>query len=122
MSESTDVGRVLGTEDSTPLEFWVGLGPDQVVQLDEVLVCDRKVPDFTEPVSLSGVVGQVRARHEGARYDSDVFAADAGLPLEVTEAVQVLVTRVDPEYYVPPLPGTGVRRAVGAERDRALSV
>ncbi|MEO5678150.1 MAG: ATP-binding protein [Acidimicrobiales bacterium] len=117
-----EVGRVLGTEDSTPLEFWVALAPDQVVQLDEVLVCDRAVPGLAAPVSLSGVVSQVRARHEGARFDSDVFSADDGLPLEVSEAVQVLVTRVDPEVYVPPLPGTGVRRAEGAERDRALSV
>ncbi len=119
---SIEVGRVLGTEDSTPLEFWVALAPGEVVQLDEVLVCDRTVPGLPAPVSLSGVVSQVRARHEGARFDSDVFSADDGLPLQVTEAVQVLVTRVDPEVYVPPLPGTAVRRAVGAERERALSV
>jgi len=118
----TEVGRVLGTEDATPLEFWVGLAPGQVVQLDEVLVCDRTIPGQAGAVSLSGVVGQVRARHEGSHYDSDVFDADVGLPLQVSEAVQVLVTRVDPEVYVPPLPGTPVRRAVGAERDRALSV
>ena len=31
-----------------------------------------------------------------------------------------MTTRIEPERYVPPLPGTPVRRAVGAERDTAL--
>jgi DNA helicase HerA-like ATPase len=115
------VGRVLGTEDATPRGVWAAQGEGQVLQLDEVVVCERDVPGIGV-VALSGVVEQVRARHEGARFESDVFEADSGLPLQVGEAAQVLVTRIDPEVYVPPLPGTPVRRAVGAERDRALSV
>jgi hypothetical protein len=31
------VGRVIGTEDATPLEFWVGIGPDAFLQLDDVV-------------------------------------------------------------------------------------
>jgi uncharacterized protein len=122
VSEHTaDVGRVLGTEDATPLEFWVALAPDQYLQLDDVVVCERDVPG-SEPVTLSGVVTQVRARHEGAQFDSDVFlVADGLLPAEVSEAAQVLTTRVEPEVYVPPRPGAMVRRAQGAERDAALS-
>ena len=42
------------------------------------------------------------------------------LPAEVSEAAQVLATRFEPEVFVPPLPGTPVRRAAGAERDEAL--
>ncbi len=39
------------------------------------------MPGRDEPVRLSGVVTQVRARHEGARFDSDVFLiADGVLP------------------------------------------
>ena len=60
------VGRVLGTEDATPLEFWVALAPEQYLQLDDVVVCERGVPGRDQPVRLSGVVTQVRARHEGA--------------------------------------------------------
>ena len=72
---------------------------------------------------IYGIVGQVRARHEGARFDSDVFLiADGLLPAEVSEAALVQVTRVVPETFVPPLPGTEVRRAVGAERDEALDL
>jgi uncharacterized protein len=116
------VGQVLGTDDAMPLEFWVAIAPGQYLQLDDVVVCERPVPGRDEPVHLSGVVTQVRARHEGARFDSDVFLiSDGVLPAETVEAAQVMTTRVDPEVYVPPLPGSPVHRAVGEERDLALS-
>jgi DNA helicase HerA-like ATPase len=116
------VGRVLGTDDATPLSFWVAVAPEQYLQLDDVVVCERFVPDRGEAVQLSGVVAQVRARHEGARFDSDVFLIEDGLlPAETVEAAQIMTTRVEPEVYVPPLPGSGVRRATGKERDIALS-
>ena len=31
---------VLGSEDATPLDFWIGVGADQVVQLDDLIVVD----------------------------------------------------------------------------------
>src|SRR5918994_3486898 len=114
------VGRVIGTEPATPLEFWVGVGEGSYLQLDDVVVVERGLPDG-QRLTISGVVAQVRARHEGARMDSDVFlVADGVLPAEVSEAAQVLATRFEPEVYVPPLPGEVVRKAVGAERDDAL--
>jgi hypothetical protein len=114
------VGRVIGTEPATPLEFWVGVGEGTYLQLDDVVVLDRLLPDG-QRVNISGVVAQVRARHEGARMDSDVFlVADGVLPAQVSEAAQVLTTRFEPEVFVPPLPGEEVRKAVGAERDEAL--
>ena len=114
------VGRVIGTEDATPLEFWVGIGPDRFLQLDDVVALER-TPPGREAVRIYGVVSQVRARHEGARFDSDVFLIEDGvLPAEVAEAAQVLATRFEPEVFVPPLPGQAVRRAEGDERDEAL--
>jgi hypothetical protein len=63
----------------------------------------------------------VRARHEGARFDSDVFLiADGVLPAEVAESALVQATRFEPEVFVPPLPGDEVRRAAGLEREQAL--
>ncbi len=115
------VGRVIGTEDATPLEFWVGVGPDAFLQLDDVVALERTDLPGREPVKIYGVVGQVRARHEGARFDSDVWLIEDGvLPAEVSEAAQVQATRFEPEVFVPPLPGQAVRRATGAERDQAL--
>jgi DNA helicase HerA-like ATPase len=119
-NEQVPVGRVIGTEDATPLEFWVGVAPGQYLQLDDVVALDR-TPPGRGCVRIYGVVSQVRARHEGARFDSDVFLiADGLLPAEVSEAAQVSATRFEPELYVPPLPGTEVRRAVDDERDEAL--
>ncbi len=114
------IGRVIGTEDATPLEFWVAVAPEQFIQLDDVVALER-TPPGREPVRIYGVVSQVRARHEGAKFDSDVFLVQDGiLPAEVSEAAQVLATRFEPELFVPPLPGQEVRRAHGDERDQAL--
>src|SRR3712207_2277724 len=116
------VGRVLGTSDATPLQFWTAVAPGSYLQLDDVVVTERELPD-RGPVTIAGVVTQVRARHEGAQFDSDVFAiAEGTLPALVQEAAELTTTRVDPELYVPPAPGAAVRRdAARAGRD-ALGV
>lgn len=114
------VGRVLGTRDATPLEFWVGVGEGEFLQLDDVVALQRVLPTG-EVVRVYGTVGQIVARHEGARFDSDVFLIEEGiLPAEITEAAQVTATRFEPEVFVPPRPGQEVRIAEDEERDRAL--
>ncbi|WP_229789840.1 ATP-binding protein [Pilimelia terevasa] len=114
------MGRVLGTADATPLTFWTAVAPDGYLQLDDVVTTTRALPG-RDPVSIAGVVTAVRARHEGAQFDSDVFAiAEGMLPAQVQEAAEVTTTRIDPEVYVPPRPGAPVHRATGAARDAAL--
>jgi DNA helicase HerA-like ATPase len=114
------VGRVLGTLDAMPLEFWVAVEEGQYLQLDDVVEVATPLPDGTE-VRLFGLVDLVRARHEGAKFDSDVFLVERGvLPATVAEAAHVKVTRVEPEIFVPPRPGLEVRRASGARREQAL--
>ena len=114
------VGRVIGTVDATPLEFWVGVADGEYLELDDVVALERVLPSG-ELVKIFGTVSQVRARHEGARFDSDVFLIEDGvLPAEVVEAAQVTATRIEPEIFVPPRPGQPVRRAQGKERDQAL--
>ncbi len=114
------VGRVIGTEPSTPLEFWVAVAPGRYLQLDDVVAVQRRLPDG-RTVNIYGVVTQLRARHDGARFDSDVFLVGDGLlPAEVSESAQVLATRFDPEIYVPPTPGQPALRAQGVQREVAL--
>jgi len=114
------VGRVAGTEDSTPLQFAVALDEVSYLQLDDVVVTLRQIPGVG-PVLTSGIVTQVRARHEGASFGSDVFLiSDGVLPARVQEIAEVSTTRVEPEVYVPPRPGEIVRRATGLERAHAL--
>jgi len=114
------VGLVVGTVAASPLEFSVGVAGDQFLQLDDVVVTHRKLPDGSD-VQIAGVVTNVEAGHEGARFASDVFLIrDGALPAEVSEVAEVTVTRVEPEVYVPPRPGSAVHRATGDERDSAL--
>lgn len=117
---SGPVGLVVGTVAATPLQFSVAVGPEQYLQLDDVVVTSREIPG-QKPVQVSGVVTNIEAVHEGARFASDVFLIEQGaLPAEVAEIAQVSVTRVEPEVYVPPMPGAPVYRATGKQRDEAL--
>ena len=85
-----------------------------------MVVTVRDVPG-RGPVMTAGVVTEVRARHEGASFGSDVFLiADGVLPAQVQEIAEVTTTRVEPECYVPPRPGEPARRATGDERAQAL--
>jgi hypothetical protein len=105
---------------ATPLQFSVAISPEQYLQLDDVVVTSRALPGQA-PVQVSGVVTNVEAVHEGARFASDVFLIQQGaLPAEISEVAQVTVTRVEPEVYVPPMPGALVNRATGEQRDQAL--
>ena len=120
MTESQPVGFVIGTEDSTPLSFWVGVSPDAFLQLDDAVVVNVAVPERGD-VRVWGLVQQVRARYEGAQFDSDVFLVDRGvLPMETAVSAEVVATRFDPEIFVPPMPGAIASRARGSDRDRAL--
>src|SRR5262249_29309465 len=97
-----------------------GLAPGRSLQLDDVVITRRELPG-QRPVQISGVVTNVEAVHEGARFASDVFLIEQGaLPAEVCEGAEVTVTRVEPEVYVPPLPGAAGARAPGAQRESAL--
>jgi DNA helicase HerA-like ATPase len=117
---SEQVGIVLGTEDATPLSFWVGVAPDSYLQLDDAVIVDTEVPGRGQ-LRVSGIVQEVRARHEGAQFDTDVFLVDQGvLPVETAVAAQVVATRFEPEIFVPPMPGLAAMRARGKDRDEAL--
>jgi uncharacterized protein len=117
---SERVGMVLGTEDATPLTFWVGVSEDSYLQLDDAVIVDTEVPGRGS-VRISGIVQDARARHEGASFDTDVFLVDRGvLPVDTAVSAQVVATRFEPEVYVPPMPGLPAFRARGADRDQAM--
>ena len=114
------IGKVLGTEEATPLQFWFWVDPDSSVQLDDLVVLETEKPDG-RIVKYFGVVDQVRKIHEGVTFESDVQSVmDGILPAQVSYSAHVLVTRVDPEEFIPPHPGDSVRKAEGAELEKAL--
>lgn len=111
---------MLGTEEATPLQFWFWVDPDSSVQLDDLVVLETEKPDG-RIVKYFGVVDQVRKIHEGVTFESDVQSVmDGILPAQVSYSAHVLVTRVDPEEFIPPHPGDSVRKAEGAELEKAL--
>ena len=117
---SEPVGLVLGSLEATPLEFWVGIEEGRRVQLDDLIVVETTAPDG-QRISFYGVVDLVRKKYEGATFDTDTFRAAAGtLPVEVSYAAHVQVTRVDPEVFIPPHPGDGARVVRGEDFQRAL--
>jgi uncharacterized protein len=117
---SKEIGRVLGLADAQPLDYWLVVPVDELIQLDDVVVVHRRLSDKTD-VAIYGIVDALIARHEGAKLETDVFLSHKGiLPLGLTVKAHVTVTRVEPEIFVPPLPGDPVFSATGMERDQAL--
>ena len=112
------MGRVIGTQDATPLEFWVWLEEGEAIQVDDAIVVETDSPNG--PLKLFGMVDIVRARHQGSTFDSDVVEAERGLPVELSIAAHVKVTRLMPEYYYPPMPGDPVRTVEDKEFAQAL--
>ena len=99
------VGLVVGTEDSTPLQFGVALAPRAVPaarrRRGHRPLGARRRRRSRRPAWSPRCV----ARHEGATFGSDVFLiADGVLPAQVQEIAEVTTTRVEPECYVPPTP------------------
>jgi hypothetical protein len=112
-------GRVLGTLDATPLEFWIGVEKERRVQLDDIVLVETNAGG--QAIRFYGIVDLVRKRYEGSTFDSDAFrAAEGTLPVDVSYAAHVQVTRVDPEVFVPPHPGDGAEVVTGTSFERAL--
>jgi DNA helicase HerA-like ATPase len=115
------VGRVLGVDPATSTEFRVVIDSDNYLQLDDLVQVRTLVPKAGE-VHLYGLVTEVAARFEGARFESDMFliAEEGSLPAELARSATVQTLRVDPEIWVAPDPGESVYRVAGLARDKAL--
>lgn len=119
-TENETAGVVLGSRDATPLDFWIGVAEGRMVQLDDLIVLETETPDGA-PLTYYGIVDQVTKRFEGASFDTDAFhAADHSLPVQVSYAAHVQVTRLDPEVFVPPHPGTAAQVVRGEAYQKAL--
>jgi DNA helicase HerA-like ATPase len=114
------VGRVLGSQDSTPLNFWIGIEPGSIVQLDDLVVIETTT-GVGVPIRFYGVVDEVKKRYEGTDFDSDAFrVAEGVLPVEVSYSAHIQVTRIEPEVFVPPHPADVAQLAAGSSYDKAL--
>lgn len=116
------IGMVLGTQDSTPLNFWVAVTTGVKVQLDDILYIEVKDPaNEASLVKFYGIVDEVRRRFEGVQFDGDTeLVADGLMPANMTYNAHVIVTRVEPEDFIPPAPGDRVFMATGEALEKAL--
>ena len=116
------IGMVLGTQDATPLAFWFAVRDGAKVQLDDIVTVSVADPERQgEEVRFYGVVDEVRRRFEGVQFDGDTaLVAEGLLPAAVSYCAHVLVTRVEPEDFIPPGPGDAVHRASGEALHKAL--
>ncbi len=82
--------------------FHVTIYSDSNLQLDDVVATSREVTGRGQ-VLTSGIVTDVRSRHEGASFSGDVFLiSEVSCPMRVQEVAEVTTTRVKPEFYVSP--------------------
>jgi uncharacterized protein len=116
------IGMVLGTQDATPLQFWFAVQAGVKVQLDDIVVVEVNDPqDESEVIRFYGIVDEVKRHYEGVQFDGDTELVVAGLmPASVAYAAHVLVTRVEPEEFIPPTPGDRVLLAAADTLDKAL--
>ena len=114
------IGVVLGRREATPLEFWVGVEGEGLLRLDDLVVVKGFHPRVGE-VLYFGMVDHVAKLHEGEAYDTDTFLAVEGqIPVSLAYVAHVSVTRILPEEFFPPDPGSPVYLAQGEDLERAL--
>ena len=114
------IGVVLGSRETTPLEFWVGVKGEGLLRLDDLVVVEAFHPKVGR-VRYFGMVDHVAKAREGEAYDTDTFLAVEGrIPVSLVYVAHVSVTRILPEEFLPPDPGSPVYLAQGEELEPAL--
>ncbi len=112
------IGVVLGSREASPLEFWIGI-QDGLVRLDDVVWVEADHGSLA--VRYYGMVDRVHKVLEGTQFDSDTFLAAGNLiPTNTAYVAHVTVTRLEPEEYLPPDPGSPVYLARQEALENAL--
>ena len=115
------VGIVLGTKPSNPLEFWVGVESGSYLQLDDVVMVSSRIDGSSKEIKFYGLVHEVQKFLEGVELVYDAQLVNSGIvPANIAYMAKVMVTRIEPEIFIPPTPGDPAFRAQGEELEKAL--
>ncbi len=126
--EGTFVGVVLGRRSSTPTEFWIAVDKKYPLQLDDTVYVEDEIylPDENgkgeqERVKIKfyGIVDLVEKSYEGLDFDSDMYHIK-DIPVEERHVAHVNITRIEPEYFVPPSPNLPVFLAKERDFEKAI--
>lgn len=119
---SQALGWVLGTTPATTTSFKFLIAPGVEVQINDLVMVKRKRLDTEEEQVFYGVVDAVEAMHEGVQFDTDVIDVVGQNRLSrLSRTAMVNVNRLDPEFFVPPLPGDEVHMAAKTDLEMALA-
>ncbi len=115
------VGIVLGTKPSNPLEFWIGVESGSYLQLDDVVMVSSRIDGSSKEIKFYGLVHEVQKFLEGVELVYDAQLVNSGIvPANIAYMAKVMVTRIEPEIFIPPTPGDPAFRAQGEELEKAL--
>ncbi len=115
------IGIIMGSKETSPLEFWISVSESACVQLDDVVRVACVDPETGQHIQYYGLVDRVEKSLEGLEFHSDSLRVHEGLlPYSLCYAARVSITRIEPEIYTPPRPGDAVYRAEHDHFDQAL--
>ncbi|RLJ70562.1 hypothetical protein BCF55_0838 [Hydrogenivirga caldilitoris] len=115
------VGIVLGTKPSNPLEFWVGVESGNYLQLDDVVMVRSRIDGSSQEIRFYGLVHEVQKFLEGVELVYDAQLVNSGIvPANIAYMARIMVTRIEPEIFIPPTPGDPAFRAQGIDLEKAL--
>ncbi len=113
------IGIVLGTLPATPLEFWIGIDENVTLQLDDVIFTVSYLGN--QEVSYYGVITEIQKYLEGSKLVYEAQLAKEGvIPVNLAYIAKVSVTRIEPEVFSPPIPGSEVYLAEDGHFEKAL--
>lgn len=98
----------------------MGVEGDGLLRLDDLVVVEGFHPQVGQ-VRFFGMVDHVAKVHEGESFDTDTFLAVEGkIPVSLAYVAHVSVTRILPEEFFPPDPGSPVYLAQEEDLELAL--
>ncbi|HEY1681031.1 MAG TPA: ATP-binding protein [Candidatus Tumulicola sp.] len=116
------LGYIDGSTNATTQRFEVVLADHAVVQLDDLVVVRQTLADGSGELTHFGIVVEGVGLIEGARLASDTqrICGTKTMPGQRVRKIVVQILRVDPERWMPPLPGARAELARGVQREMAL--
>ena len=119
-SSATVVGLVLGSQDATPLEFWVGVREgERAAARRSRRRQDARCADGDDGDASTASSTSCGSASRAASSTPTRSAWRTGrCPSDVSYAAHVQVTRVEPEVFVPPAPGRRRSRSCAARSSR----
>ncbi|MEN3014792.1 MAG: ATP-binding protein [bacterium] len=113
------VGYVLGNKPNTCYDFFFIIDPTTIVQIDDIVI--TKTYYSQQEITHYGIVTQIINYTDGLQFATETdLAIKNKIPYQNVSIAQVLVTRIDPEIFVPPTPFSEVYLSDSESSSKAL--